>query len=910
MLLFSCTEFDTVFGGKMRPGRVLRLVSSSIVAVISAGLCLAGLQGGPAGGEALVNSSAAVVRGSVRFEVLSPSLVRMEYSPGATFEDRPSVGVVGRDAWPGVTPRTEEKGGWLNVSTDSMTVAYKLDSGAFSSANLRVTWTDKSGRHTWKPGVKDDGNLGGVPASLDNRSMQVVNDPGPLSRNGYCFLADSRSALFDKATDWVQPRHEKDSQDWYFFIYGNDYASALGTLSKLLGPVPMLPRYMFGAWYGSRAGYSADEWKMIVKQFRDERLPLDVVVLDSDSTTTVTWAGYDWDLEQMPDPKGFFEWLAKRGIRATVNEHYGALTEQNDEHFDQIRDAMGLPEDTKEIHHDLANKKYAELFMDLLHKPALDMGMAFWWQDGAAGANMDGLDGLLWTRHVELEGIERITGKRSTTFCRLGTALGSHRYGIFFTGDLTGIWETLPVLIPATVRSGNQLVPYMNNLCGGVFTVDLPVELYQRWVQFGAFSPILWFHGLWGLRQPWEYGPEGEATYRKFVELRYALLPYIYTYSRIAHDTGLPLVRGTYLQYPNQDGAYTHDQQYMFGGELLAAPITQPGNGKVVTREVFLPAGDEWFDYFTGDIYEGGPTVKHECPLDRMPLFVRAGSIIPMAPQMDYSDQAGVDPLTLDVYAGRSAAQFRLYEDDGTSLGYRNGEFAWTPVEFKQARGAGNYTLSVGPVEGKFSGQLKQRRYVVALHGLLKPASVAVNGVKLAELGPDECGQGWRWDDEKRISTIHLTTPLPTSGRVVVSIGGAGTYADALALGKCSNLRQQVRQAKRVMKLRHADLLGYADVKKPPRVIRRTEEVENELTALVDSPRGIGGRRLDFEAMRQAVVDALTDKPFESDRTIPDIEPTTIEATRQIERGQLTPEQIEKIKGILRGADLPAWLHP
>ena len=158
--------------------------------------------------------------------------------------------------------------------------------------------------------------------------------------------------------------------------------------------------------------------------------------------------------------------------------------------------------------------------MDLLHKPDLERGMAFWWQDGAAPANMEGLDAYLWTRHIEYEGSERITGRRTTAFCREGSCWGSHRYGIFFTGDLHGVWESLPVLIPATVQGGNQLMPYMNNLCCGVFVVDVPPELYQRWVQFGTFSPLLWFHGLWGLRLPWEYGLEGMENYRTFAGLR------------------------------------------------------------------------------------------------------------------------------------------------------------------------------------------------------------------------------------------------------------------------------------------------------------------------------------------------------------------------------------------------------
>ena len=869
--------------------------SFKLIAFVWAVCCLCIL-----GSETFASTSSMIVKGNVRFQTLSPTLVRMEYSPTANFVDEASVAVIGRANWPGVSAQVEEKDGWLIISTGKMIVSYKLNSGPFSDSNMHIAWTDKSGNHTWKPGDKDDRNLGGVPASLDNRSMKTVTDPGPLSRNGYYLLDDSHSALFDKATDWVKPRREKDSQDFYFFTYGNDYANALAAMSKLIGPPPMLPRYVFGAWFGSRAGYSANTWKMIVKQFRDEQLPLDMVVIDSDSSTKVIWSGYDWDYEQMPDPKGFFAWMKDKGIKVTVNEHYAPLTRVSESNFDLIRKAMGLPESTKEIPHDISNKKYADLFMNVLHKPALDMGMAFWWPDGFAPANMEGLDGYLWTRHVEYEGSERITGKRTTALCRLGTAVGSHRYGIFFTGDLTGIWESLPVLVAATVRGGNQLVPYMNNCVCGVFTVDLPVELYQRWYQYSTFSPLIWTHGLWGLRMPWEYGPEGESTYRKFMGLRYAMLPYIYTYSRIAHDTGMPLMRGTYLQYPDQEASYTHDQQYMFGKELLVAPITEPGNGTPVKREVYLPANDDWFDYFTGDIYEGGRSIVHECPIERMPLFVRAGSIIPMGPKMEYSDQVKVDPLTLDVYAGKSNAEFKLYEDDGISLDYRKNANSWTTFAFKPNQGTGNYTLTIGPAKGVFKGQLKKRAYIIKVHGLLKPNSVTVNGAK-------SC---WTWEPRERTTTISLTTPLSTSKQVVVAIDGAGTFNDAIALQKTLNLRQQVRQAKRFMKLKHAELLVGQDIKKEPRVIRKTQVVEQELSMLVDNPKGIGDKTLDFGAMRKCVLDALTDQPFESIRTIPEADPDAIASTKRIMNGTFTEAETKKIEGVLRGADVPAWLHP
>ncbi len=857
------------------------------------------------------DDSASVVKDNVRFQVLSPGLVRMEYSPTAKFVDDASAAVVGRASFSGVAPKTSEKDGWLTLSTGKMTVSYKLGSGPFSKDNPRIAWSDKSGEHAWKPGDLDAKNLGGVPGNMDNRSMVAVTEPGPLTRNGYYWLDDSRTALFDKTNDWVKPRPEKESLDWYFFVYGNDFAGQLKEMAQLLGPIPMLPRYVFGSWFGSRANYTDEQWRMIVDRFREERLPVDMLVLDSLSGSKVVWGGYDHDLEQMPDLKGFLAWMKQRGIKVTINEHYEPLTRVSDSHFETIRKAMGMPENTEAIPHDISNKKYAALFMDILHKPDLDKGMAFWWQDGSAGTNMEGLEPYLWTRHVEYTGSERITGKRTTAFCRLGTAVGSHRYGIYFTGDLTGIWESLPVMTAATIRGGNQLMPYMNNLCCGVHVANLPPELYQRWVQLSSFHPVFWFHGIWGLRLPWEYGEAGMETYRKFVGLRYALLPYTYTCSRIAHDTGLPLVRGMYLDYPDQEQAFASDQQYLFGRELLVAPVTKPGGGKPVNTDVLLPAGDDWFDYFTGDIYRGGRKIIHQCPLDRMPLFARAGSIIPTGPKMDYSDQKPVDPLTLDVYAGSRPAEFKLYEDDGVSLDYRKGAHAWTAIAFKPADTAGDYTLTIGPADGRFAGQLDRRHYLLRVHGLLKPTAVVVDQAELAETGDDQCGAGWTWDPKARVTTIRLPDAYAIDRPVTVALQQAGTFADAVVLQKARNLRNQIREAKRLMKLKNAELVGtQLEIKKPPRVILKTEEVERQLTAVVEHPQGIAANRPDFQAMRRRVVAALTDKPFDSTRTIPDPEPHCIAATKQIENATFTPEEIKAITNLLRGADVPAWLHP
>jgi alpha-glucosidase (family GH31 glycosyl hydrolase) len=853
-----------------------------------------------------------VVEGQVRFEVLAPALVRLEYSAASRFIDLPSQSVVKRD-WPTATPQTRREGGWLEIDTGKMTVRYRLGAGAFTAANLEVRWKDEQGAHTWKPGDKDNANLGGVRTADIAWRTEPVADPGPLSRNGYFFLDDSHTAVWDPAAQWVRPRgDDKGDQDWYFFVYGHHYLQMLSQLAELLGPVPMVPRYILGTWVGARAGYSAEEWKMNGNELREKHVPADLFVLDSDSMSKVTWAGYDEDPVQMPDPRGFFHWALENGFHVTTNEHYGALTPEADRHFDEMRRIMGLPPDAQEIRHDLANKTYAGAFMELLHRPRLDMGMAFWWQDGWADAKMAGLDPALWTRHVEYEGSEQITGRRAFDFCRLG-AWGSHRYGGFFTGDLIPYWSTLDLLVPFHVQSSNMLVDYVISLSSGVFQETVDPELYQRWVEFSAFSPVFWWHGLWGLRLPWEYGDEGLATTRKFLQLRYRLIPYMYTYARLAHDTGAPLVRGTFLDYPGQEGSYTYRRQFMFGRELLAAPVTEPGYGRPVLKDIYLPAGEKWIDFFTGRIYDGGQTIAYSCPLDRLPLFARAGSIVPLAPDMEYTGQRPVDPLTVDVYAGKPAS-FRLYEDDGVSLDYRHGGYAWTPLGLSE-EADGRQRLEIGPSDGQYNGQPKVRRYTVRVHGLLKPHAVLLNGRELPEARPAECGEGcggWVWDDQTRVSTIRTTEATPVNKKTTITLEGAGAFADAEVLQKMLDYRERIRRVKEVEKLKWGLVLHGLDFSRPPRVMRETEAVEAELDGLISKPQGIGRRPPDFRALTARVLRAFSDQPFESNRPLPKGNTDALKAAPLLAQAHFEPEELRRMTVELLGCRLftKAWGTP
>jgi alpha-glucosidase (family GH31 glycosyl hydrolase) len=405
------------------------------------------------------------------------------------------------------------------------------------------------------------------------------------------------------------------------------------------------------------------------------------------------------------------------------------------------------------IRFNLADQKQAQVFMRVLHRPLMDQGVDFWWVDGGRGeSEMAGLDGQMWTNRIFYDYTEQHTKKRGFIFSRYG-GWGSHRYPAFFTGDTHSQWEVLAYEVPFTAQGGNVLMPYITHDIGGFIGPNVSFDLYTRWVQFGVFSPFLRLHSAHenpqegNVRMPWTYGDRGIEMARKFFRLRYSLIPYIYTYTRIAHDDALPIVRPLYLEDPALDKAYDYPGEYFFGEEMLVAPVTD----SLGSKEIYLPPGD-WVDFFTGEKFEGNRVIRGQYPLDRMPVFVKEGSIIPMQRGLAYSDQRPLDTLIVDVY-GPSSAKFQLYEDDGVSLDYRTGKSAWTPLEFKKGPGQSN-ELTIGPTKGTYTGQVKTRAYELRFHGLSEPHSVAADQRALS-MGA-KAQERYSWDATKSVLTVFL----------------------------------------------------------------------------------------------------------------------------------------------------------
>jgi alpha-glucosidase (family GH31 glycosyl hydrolase) len=369
------------------------------------------------------------------------------------------------------------------------------------------------------------------------------------------------------------------------------------------------------------------------------------------------------------------------------------------------------------------------------HRHLVELGVAGWWLDGGEGPSgpaplhrgtplllHNAFDLYRFRAFADGEAEDRPDG-RTWMLCRSGAA-GMQRLGAgTWSGDINTTFTTFEAQILLGLGLAMSGVPYFGTDIGGFYPNALNGELYARWFQFGAFAPIFRAHGwVWREHLPWAHGPEVEAICRRYGELRMRLLPYLYTVAWQAHTRGLPLMRPLAMEYPDDPNVWELGRQYLFGPDLLVAPVTRAG---ATHWPVYLPAG-LWYDFWTGERYEGGQAISVETPLDTMPLFARGGAIIPMGPVMQRTDERPLDDLTLLVYPGNSTQSGAciLYEDDGATRDHQRGQFALT--EIRSSFADGSAVVEIGEASGEYAGQPAVRDLTVCLWAERAPSEVSV----------------------------------------------------------------------------------------------------------------------------------------------------------------------------------------
>jgi hypothetical protein len=712
--------------------------------------------------------------GNVRFTVLMPQLVRLEWSADGRFEDRPSLVFLNRRTPPvAFTKRVEH--GWLVIATAQLRLRYRRGSGRFGPENLSIALTNADSTVTWRPGTPDTANLRGTTRTLDGASGPVPLEQGLLSRDGWALVDDSERPLFDASPwPWVVQRTQGERQDWYFFGYGHDYRLALEDFTRVAGKIPMPPRFAFGAWWSRYWAYTDAELQRLVEDFHRYDVPLDVLVVDMDWHNTfelrwqgqprdqagqrLGWTGYTWDRAYFPDPEAFLGWVHRQGLHTTLNLHPASGIQPHEAQYPAMARAMGIDPATKRyVPFRIEDKHFAEAyFADVIH-PLERQGVDFWWLDWQAWGNtsIPNLTPTWWLNYVFFTDMERQGRHRPLIFHRWG-GLGNHRYEIGFSGDMHSTWPALAFETYFTATAANVGFGYWSHDIGGHIPGPVAPELYTRWIQFGIFSPILRTHTTKNAnaeRRIWAYPPRYADAMRAAFRLRYALIPYLYTASRLAYDSGVSLVHPLYYDWPEADEAYAFPDEYRFGSDMVVSPVVAPvdSSNALAWVRLWLPPGD-WVEWSSGTRLAGPRALDRTFALDELPVYVRAGAIVPEQPKMERSDERPVDPLILDVFPGDSGGT-RIYEDAGDSLGYRDGAYTFTPVLERRTGAA--IALTIAPVEGSFPGMLQARGYEVRLRGTWPPARVTWQGTDVPYRA-DGSAPGWRYDGDRLTTIVSL----------------------------------------------------------------------------------------------------------------------------------------------------------
>jgi hypothetical protein len=683
------------------------------------------------------------------------------------------------DAWRTVsTPVT------LTAGTDQVTLGCPTD----TSCNINLDTVAVTG--TGAPILDPHAPLGGYRRSLDGVDGSALTNPGLLYQDGWSLIDDTPSAVYDAKRRTVTPRpaHQgKPYQDGYVFAYGKDYAQGLHDLSTLTGPAALLPRWAYGTWYSEYYDRTAADYEnTILPKFRSEKVPLDVLVTDTDFKVPNQWNGWEIDPNKFPDPSAYFAWAHAQGLHTSLNLHPSILA--SDPQFAAAQKiakgklqpgACGGGGSNCYVF-DFGDPDQLKAYLSLHDQMQAD-GNDLWWMDwccDSSTSSLAGVTGDAWVNQAYADYTAR-TVPRGFAFSRAYGTLAAGGYGnstpsatgpwadkrttLHFTGDTISDWQTLAYEVGYTPgESAATGLPSISHDIGGHTgglqqpgtepgSTKLPDDLYARWVQFGTFQPIDRLHSNHSDRLPWQYGTDAKNSAEKFLNLREDLVPYTYTLAQQASTTGLPIVRPLYLQYPEQQEAYAQDDaEYLYGPDVLVAPVTTPGT--TATTSVWFPAGSTWTDWFTGKTYQGGSTAQITTGLSSMPVFVRSGGIVTTRTN-DVADdeQNPLSAVTVTVAEGQRGSA-RLYEDDGTTTAAA--AHATTAISYAR------HTVRIGRPDGSFRGQVAQRDWTVTFTNATAPTAVRVNGHRIS-------ADAWTWDPGTRTLTVHAPRQRITASLVV-----------------------------------------------------------------------------------------------------------------------------------------------
>lgn len=680
-----------------------------------------------------------IIDGDLRITVITPELIRIEKGG---FCDLPTQTVLFRNLG-----KVD-----FSIKNTSDRITIKTDKCEFCISKGGKLQSVKLGGERIVTDFKN-GNLKGTRRTLDVTFGRVKLGDGIISRNGVALNDDSASlTLLPDGT--IAPRPQA-GQDVYVYAYGCDYLSALRDFYRITGETPLIPRFCLGNWWSRFWRYTQDEYLDLMSKFEKKDIPLTVACIDMDwhwvdvekrfgekvkdypkpknPIANITgcfwnpgWTGYSWNTELFPSHIEFLKTLHEKGLRTNLNVHPAQGVRFFENMYSEFAKHMGIDETSKEpINFDFTDKKFVEGYFEYINKPMENEGVDFWWIDWQQGnkSKIDGLDPLWLLNHYYC--LDRQSkGLRPLTLSRFA-GFGSHRYPLGFSGDTAIQWPVLDFQPYFTATAANAGYSWWSHDIGGHNFGKLDDELYLRWVQFGVFSPIMRFHSVNDAnksKEPWKFGSEAEKITKRFLRFRHRMIPYTYTMNRVTEKEGRPLLMPIYYAYPNEEEAYRVGNEYFFGTQLIVAPITHRADKKthLAPVTVWLPEG-RYTDIFTGEAYFGGKTVIRR-DITSIPVLAPAGAIIPLDGRKTGNDCGNPESLEILIYKGNGS--FKLYEDDGETLAYRDGHYAET--EFKLEENGSMLKFTVGSAKGDLALIPSSRKYVFSFRDVASADKISV----------------------------------------------------------------------------------------------------------------------------------------------------------------------------------------
>ena len=589
-----------------------------------------------------------------------------------------------------------------------------------------------------------------------------VSVPVMTSSKGYMLLWDNPAVTTISASTTGEAGKSQKVVRWsseagkaidYYFCYGGGtIGTALKAYRHLTGDTPLMPKWELGFWQCKERYAAQDELLGVAKQLRDLKVPVDGIIQDWQywPPGSNTWGSHQFDPARYPDPVGMFKELNSMHYHTLIS--VWAKFDLGSDNSKELNAVGGMfPQVTRYVSppgqgqwYDPFSEAGRQTYWKQMRDQLFAKGVDGWWLD-APEPEINGMGFRTYTTPLGpgygvynayplmhstgiYQGQRAATDEKRVVILTRSAYAGQQRNSaITWSGDIQGTWQVLSNQIPAGLNFSMSGIPYWNTDTGGFFgnrgagngnPQNLQYqELFSRWFQFSAFCPMFRVHGSYGTRpgkEFWRFDDKTQGILRTYLDLRYRLLPYLYSVAADVTSNGSTFMRPLVMDFPKDSQAVDIGNQYSFGPAIMVTPVTTPG---AATQSVYLPADSApWYDFWTGEKSAAGKRVEAAAPVETLPLFIRPGSIIPMGPFLQYSNEKPEDPIELRVYPGANA-NFTLYEDEGDSYRYEKGVSATIPFTWDNAR----KTLTIGPRRGEFPGMLKERTFnvvwVSANHG-------------------------------------------------------------------------------------------------------------------------------------------------------------------------------------------------